>query len=159
MLKLSQLESNLLMFCKNHYNDGEHDDFWKSLSAVYCQTQLMEYNILGVYHMIRRLWEKYFVERIKLSDNIESTVDRFLSQYEEDSVPWSLSNIFPQIFNKKDSFTAEDVIKAKIKTMIGQLSISEIKYFEYLPLEKEWCGLKLIHPEYFTDKKTLASAE
>jgi hypothetical protein len=142
LIPLSENENNFLYFCKGHYGR----DFWPSVGKVYCESYDMEeVDLEGIYHMIRRLWWKLF--QAKEFD------ERFLEEYERLSLPsnnwqvWGgLNSDNLENFWKRESlkWTSEDFLKAKITSMVGQLKLSNMKYWNKKPPSSEFAGLKLV---------------
>lgn len=153
MIILSQTESNLLYFCKCHYSH----DFWDGISKIYMEEyDMYEPDFQGIFYMIQKLWFKLFAERGFNED--------FLNAYERDSIPsenwkvWGgLNSDKKRPWTEPNSWTSLDFLKAKITSMVSQIHLSEIKYFDAMEPESEYAGMKLQNSDYF--KKKIDSAD
>lgn len=141
MIILTQNESNLLLWTKGHYEGRGNDSFWPQIGAIYMeQYDMDEFDIWGVYHMVRELWKKIIW-------NLPNK-ERLLEQYEEETLPSKAKRYWGSYTGnfwydpEKDKLNDEGMLKARISVMVSQLGCTLVQYYEYLPAQ-ETAGLKL----------------
>lgn len=141
MIKLTQNESNLLLWTKGHYEGRSHETFWPQINALYMEVYGMdEPYVDGIYHMVRELWKKIL--------NVLPNKETLLDKYEDETVPskacfyWGAKNFGIWYNPETDRFDDEEILRARICVMCSQIKLTKVKYYEYLPAE-ETAGLKL----------------
>lgn len=142
MLILTQDESNLIYWCKGHYQGRNHENYWPQLAEIYKEWGDMdEFDLVGTYWMVRNLWQK-ILEVLPNKENL-------LEAYENDTLPSNVRmfrgapNYGNTKWNCDDKFSGEDIVKARIVVMCSQIKLTKVKYYELLP-KQEFAGLKLV---------------
>ena len=138
-IPLTQNNSNLLYFCKGHYGK----DFWPTIEKIYCELYAMDKPCLeGIYCMVYDLWYKLFAAKNFWAG--------FFDEFQKLSLPeknwqvWGgLNSISKNPWKSPNSWTDDDIFKARISAMVSQLHLSEIKYWNKLPPEQQFAGLTL----------------
>jgi hypothetical protein len=132
MITLSQAESNLVLFVKGHYKDID-EDFWKSIEILYNEHYNMtEFNILGCYNMVRRIWRQLATCTLNL--------EQFLNEYDELTLPMSNWKVYGGIrraktlFEREPPFSDEDCIRARIAVMCSQIRHTQASFFQFMPI-------------------------
>lgn len=137
---LDRKNSNLVYFIKGWYDTK----FWEGIGAIYKEYYAMdEINYRGVFHMIREIWAK-------ILQSLPGDVGYlFLEEYDNLSLPsenWKAEGgiMFGIWYNPEtDKFNNEDLIKARIVAMCSQIRYVLADKFEFMPMEKEFAGLKV----------------
>lgn len=132
MLELTQHESNLLLWMKNNYEGKKPETFHSQLEEFYKEDyDMMESDILGIYHMVRSLWKKI----LKVLPNKEYLEDEYENNTLNNAVYfyWGAPNFgnFSKVL-----FDEEQILQARIAVMCSQLKLTEVKYYKLLPMTK-----------------------
>lgn len=160
MLKLNQHESNVLYWSKGRYGGKQSEVFWPQLKILCDKGYLMTCDVEDMYSIVRILW-------VKILDVLPNK-NHLWDEYENDTLPhkaryyWGAPNYGNRDWHCKDSFNAEQLLKARTAKMISQIGSTKVKYYESM-MPEDIGDLKIENREklmeMFERKNVIDSAE